>query len=99
MLWTYVNAAFEIAAACAAWVSVARLRRSGRAQGVFYGQVALSGVWGLVAIPYYLSHGDHLSLVGACARDTATATWLVLAWTYDRVRRVQSSGPGCGPVL
>lgn len=83
-MWTYVNAAFEVLAAIAAWVSVSRLIRSRRVQGVFLGQVALSGIWGLCAIPYYLSHGDHLSLVGACARDLATGVWLVLAWRYDR---------------
>lgn len=76
-----VNACFEAVAAVLAWMSVRRLLQAQcLARGIYLPSLAFSCVWGIACVPYYLSHGDHLSLVGASVRDAANLTWLTLAW-------------------
>lgn len=88
---SHLNAAFEAVAAVLAWVSVYRLHRDRRVSGVFVGQILFSLVWGLLCPFYYIEHGDYLSMVGACARDAATAVWLLLFWAHDGRSRLSGS--------
>lgn len=77
-----INAIFETVAACLAWRGVAVLVRDRAVKGIFWPQVAWSGVWALWCLPYYLSVGHTFSFAASCVRELATLTWLALLWRY-----------------
>lgn len=73
-----INASFELVGALLAWHSVA-LACAAPPSGVSPFMIAFSALWAVECIPYYRSHGDRLSTVGAAARCLAHALWCLLA--------------------
>jgi hypothetical protein len=73
-----VNTCFEFVACCLAWRNAYAAWRE-VPRGVYWPSVAFSVVWGVVCIPYYLSHGEVFASVFAGLRDIANACWVYLA--------------------
>jgi len=73
-----INACFELVACALCWASVWRLRRDRCVLGIFWPQVAWSGVWGLWCLPYYLGVGHFASFGVASVREAGTLAWVAL---------------------
>lgn len=72
----------------------ALLRAHGQAAGVFLPSMALTCLWGLSGIGYYLDRHDHLSVVGCVFRDAGTFTWLGIAlWHRHRGQKPRDISP------
>lgn len=75
-----------------AWLNVRALTFSRRAQGIYIPSFVFSLVWGGLCLPYYASHSDYLSMLGAVIRDCANVSWLVLWWRYrDNLPRTKGA--------
>lgn len=83
MTWSHANATFELVQAVLTWVSVFRLLQEKKVQGVYAPTILFSTVWAIVALPYYATHNDFLSLVPCTARALGLAVWSV---TYFHFR-------------
>lgn len=79
-----VNACFELGGALLAWRSVVELQRA-PARGVYWPQLAFSGLWAAECLPYYLAHGDARSAVLASFRCLGLFVWTYLVLTDRRV--------------
>ena len=79
-----INACFELVACALCWASVWRLRRDRCVLGIFWPQVAWSGVWGLWCLPYYLGVGHLASFGVASVREFGTLAWVALYIYYAR---------------
>lgn len=79
----YVNAAFECIAAIFGWISVFKLLKEQRVQGVFGPAFVLSAVWACTAVFYYVNHADTASALFCSIRALAYVVWCCLWGHYS----------------
>lgn len=82
-----INAGFELGAAVAMWVNVAKLLRDRKVAGVYWPVSAFYTVWGLWNIWFYATLGAPLSAWASWCVMLANATWVLLAIRYSRTAK------------
>lgn len=89
MTLSHLNAAFELVGAVLAWRSVLLILRE-PPRGVSVAMLAFSGLWAIVAPPYYLSHDESWSAGFSAVRCLGLLTWSYLAVRSKKTSRPES---------
>ena len=84
MSWTdLINGTFELLAGGFFYLSVRRIQRDKKVQGVHVGTVLFSSLWGLWNLPFYWALEQWLSLTGAVILAVINTWYLVLVVHYE----------------
>jgi len=81
--WTdLINGTFELLAGGFFYLSVRRIQRDKKVQGVHWATLAFSSVWGLWNLPFYWALEQWLSLLGAVILAVVNTWYLVLVLKF-----------------